>query len=97
WIKGQTGVRIKLNRPILPGISGIKDFFTLQPAAVMLEDCSSIYVDAGIPAAGTIIDANTFSSVLRTRGNVTDVSIRGDFGQMDGGSILNLAHNGNEN
>lgn len=96
-VKGHVGVKITLNRPILPGISGIKDYFTEQPAAVMLEDCSSVRVDAGIPAAGSIIDADRFASVLRTRANVTDVSLRGDFGQMDGGAILNLKHNGNEN
>lgn len=96
-IKGTVGVRVTMDRPILPGpFSGVPEFFDDRPAAVMLEDCASVSIDAGIPASGMILSDTQYSSVLRTRSNVCDVSIRGDFGQMDGGCILDLHHNGND-
>ena len=96
-IKGTWGVRVKLDRVILPGgFSGAPEFFDDRPAAVLLEDCASISIDAGIPASGNILSATQYASVLRTRGGVCDISLQGDFGQMDGGVILDLHHNGND-
>lgn len=96
-IKGTWGVRVKMDRAILPGgFSGASEFFDDRPAAVMLEDCASVSIDAGIPASGNIISDTQYASILRTRGGVCDISLAGDFGQMDGGVILDLHHNGND-
>ncbi|WP_157080695.1 hypothetical protein [Methylobacterium variabile] len=94
-IQGRSGVVVDLGVPILADTLTSAPIVP-KPALLYVEDCTDVQVNNGVPSGGSYTSAASYSSVIRTGGVVTGLTVRGlSLPVTFRGVVFDLAHNGN--